>query len=142
MSWVCLQGAKLPTQRRPGSAAPPVYQEEFASFFDSQGLPRLFGIPGVALLSTTALHYIHLARLAELVLAVCILPYFLISFGHILLPWTVLQSSLDLPCVIAAGRVHWTCLAALLQANFTRLALLHCCRQSSLDLPCIIVAGK
>ena len=32
-----MQGAKLPVDRRPSSPAPPVYQEEFESFFNCEG---------------------------------------------------------------------------------------------------------
>ena len=33
-----VQGAKLPVNRRPSSPAPPVYQEEYESFFNCQGI--------------------------------------------------------------------------------------------------------
>lgn len=38
---MCAQGAKLPMDRRPSSPAPPVYQEEFESFFNNEGTHRL-----------------------------------------------------------------------------------------------------
>lgn len=39
MTTSCMvQGAKLPVDRRPSSPAPPVYQEEYESFFDREGM--------------------------------------------------------------------------------------------------------
>ena len=32
------QGAKLPVDKRPSSPAPPVYLEEFESFFNNEGM--------------------------------------------------------------------------------------------------------
>lgn len=53
---VIAQGAKLPVDRRPSSPAPPVYQEEFESFFNCEGAG-----PASVKLCSSALLFLHSA---------------------------------------------------------------------------------
>ena len=45
-TFMCQQGAKLPLDRRPSSPAPPVYLEEFESFFNNEGMHQRYSSKG------------------------------------------------------------------------------------------------
>ena len=61
MSGLVVQGAKLPVDRRPSSPAPPVYQEEFESFFNCEGTDLSEASPGIAICCfvTMLCHCLH-----------------------------------------------------------------------------------